>query len=191
LHNAMADKNTPAAVRVRAADCFLNHAMKAREIDAAEVRAAAARTDTDFSEMLVVREMIQTAALCPREGLGVVLQGTATEPCSAEQDRLQEFFRDCCLVAGAGESESWKREKCWVPVAELYSTYTAWSAAMGDPHPLPKGSFAERLRQMGREKGRVRPAGRRESKQVWVWLGIRFVTVRDDQTMPCDKIEPA
>jgi hypothetical protein len=180
LHNTMADQNTPAAVRVRAADCFLNHAMKAREIDAAEARAAAARTDTDFSEMLVVREMIQTTTLCPREGLGVLPHGTATEPCRAEQDRLQEFFRDRCLVAVAGESESWKREKCWVPVAELYPTYMAWAAATSNPHPLPKGLSEEKLRQLGREKERVRPAGRRETKQVWVWLGIRFHAARED-----------
>ena len=177
LHNAMADKKTPAAVRVRAADCFLNHAMKAREIDVAEARAAAARTNTEFTELLLVREITQTTALCRRDDLGVHPHVAATEPCRAEQDRLQEFFRDRCLVAAAGESESWKREKCWVPVADLYLTYTAWEAETGNPHPLPKGLFEEKLRQLGREKERVRPAGRRETRQVWVWLGIRFHAV--------------
>lgn len=179
LHNAMADRNTPAAVRVRAADCFLNHAMKARQIDAVEARAAAAPSDTDLNaeihiELGMAGGMIESAVRCPGEGLDVLPYVTATEPCRAEQDRLQEFLQDRGLVAIQGNGESWKREKCWVPVAQLYTAYLTWEAARGDPHPLPKWSFEERLRQLGLEKKRVRPAGRRETRQVWVWLGIRF-----------------
>jgi hypothetical protein len=159
---------------------MVSQCLKAHEIAVVEARATAAKSDTDLrskigSELLgMVRGMIETTAPHPGESLGVLPPVTATEPCRAGQDRLQEFLQDRGLVAIEGNGESWKREKCWVPVAQLYTAYMAWEAARGDPHPLPKWSFEERLRQLGLEKQRVRPAGRRETGQVWVWLGIRF-----------------
>ena len=192
LHQAMADKNTPAAVRVRAADSFLNHAMKARKIDAADGRAAAAPGDTGVIpaihiELGMARRAIDTAVPRSGDGPGVLTDTTAIELCRSEQDRLQAFLRDYCLVAVEGNEESWKREKCWVAVAELYPAYKAWALGAGDPHPIAKWSFEERLRQMGRERERVRPDGRRETKQVWVWLGIRFSAAGEDSRLPCDK----
>jgi hypothetical protein len=186
LYNVMAEKGTPASVRVRAADCFLNHAMKASEIEAREAPAPAAEGDTDSnsklrSELLgILRGRVESAVLCHRESLNDPTDVTVPEPRREELDRLQEFFQDRCLVAGEGDVGSWKKEKCWVPVAELYPTYAAWAAATGDRQPFPKGPFEERLRQLGRGKERVRPAGKRETKQVWVWLGIRFHTAAED-----------
>jgi hypothetical protein len=186
LYNSMVDKGTPASVRVRAADCFLNHAMKASEIAAREAPAPAAEGDSDsnsklLSELLgILCERVEGAVLCHRESLNDPPNVTVPDPRREELDHLQEFFRDRCLVAAEGEVESWKKEKCWVPVAELYPTYAAWAAATGDRHPFPKGHFEERLRQLGRGKERVRPAGKRETKQVWVWLGIRFQTAGED-----------
>ena len=43
-----------------------------------------------------------------------------------------------CMPA-KGDMDSWKEEKCWVPVAELCPTYAASAAAAGDRHPFPKG----------------------------------------------------
>ena len=186
LYNAMAEKGAPAALRVRAADCFLNHAMKASEIDAAEARAAAAESDTDPNSKLrsdlvsILRGIVESAVPCHRPRLAVPLDVTASEQRRQHLDRLQEFFQERCMVPAEGDVDSWKKEKCWVPVAELYPTYAAWAAATGDQHPFPKGPFEERLRQLGRGKERVRPAGKRGTKQVWVWLGIRFHTAGED-----------
>ena len=52
--------------------------------------------------------------------------------------------------------------------------------ATGDKHPLAKGLFDERLQKLGRKQDRVRPDGRRDTKQIRVWLGIRFKTAEDD-----------
>ena len=65
-------------------------------------------------------------------------------------------------------------------VTDLYPAYAAWAEATGDKHPLAKGIFDERLRKLGRKQDRVRPDGRRDTKQVRAWLGIRFRTAQDD-----------
>ena len=161
LYKVMAEKATPASVRVRATDCFLNHAMKASEIEAREAPAPAAESDTDSnsrlrSELLgILRGRVESAVLCHRESLTDSPDVTVPEARREELDRLQEFFQDRCPVAAEGDVKSWKKEKCWVPVAELYPTYAAWAAATGDRHPFPKGPFEERLRQLGRGKERV------------------------------------
>jgi len=46
--------------------------------------------------------------------------------------------------------------------------------------PLSKGLFDERLQKLGRKQDRVRPDGGRDTKQIRVWLGIRFRTLQDD-----------
>jgi putative DNA primase/helicase len=115
--------------------------------------------------------------LYQQEGLGDppdVL--AATEQYRGESDRLREFFEDRCVLASDGDAESWKKNKLWVPVADLYSNYSAWADGRGDKHPLAKGLFDERLQKLGRIQDRVRPDDGRESKQIRVWLDIRFNT---------------
>lgn len=186
LFNVMVDSNTPVAVRVRAADGFLNHTWKAMEIDAIDGRVPPADSDKDPNTELgnelagILRGIVESAGPSRREGPCIPLEVDAVEPRRQEADQLQEFLRARCIVADEGDVESWKSEKCWVPVAELYPNYAVWAAANGDRQRLPKGSLEERLHELGREKGRVRPAGGRGSKQVWVWFGIRFNTTAKD-----------
>jgi hypothetical protein len=196
LFNVMVDSKTPAAVRVRAADSFLHHTWKAMEIDAIDGRVASADSDTDPNAELgnelagILRGIVESAAPSRRESARVPLEVNAVEPRRPEADQLQEFLRARCIVAAEGDVESWKSEKCWVPVAELYPNYAVWAAANGDRQRLPKGSFEKRLHELGREKARVRPAGGRGTKQVWVWFGIRFSTAGEDESVPCDKDAP-
>ena len=129
----------------------------------------------------ILRWIAEGAALYYRDGLGDPPDVmAATEQYRQESDRLKEFFEDRCTVAAAGDVNEWKREKCWVPVADLYGTYLAWAEANGDKHPLSKGLFDERLQKLGRKQDRVRPDGGRDTKQIRVWLGIRFRTLQDD-----------
>ena len=129
----------------------------------------------------ILRWIIEGAVLYHREGLGdppdVV---AATEQYRQESDRLKEFFEDCCVLAGAGNEASWKKERWWVPAAELYAAYSSWAEAMGNKYPLSKDNFDERLVKQGRIRGRERPEGGRKSKQVRVWLGIRLKTGEDE-----------
>ena len=128
-----------------------------------------------------MRWIAEGAALYCREGLGDPPDVmAATEQYRQESDRLKEFFEDRCTVAAGGDVNSWKKEKWWVPVADLYGTYSAWAEASGDKHPLSKGLFDERLQKLGRKQDRVRPDGGRDAKQIRVWLGIRFRTGQDD-----------
>jgi putative DNA primase/helicase len=129
----------------------------------------------------ILRWIVEGAVLYHREGLGDppdVL--AATEQYRQESDRLKEFFEDRCIVAANGDASSWKKEKCWVPVADLYPAYLAWAAATGHKYPLSKEPFDERLQKLGRKLDRVRPEGGRDAKQIRVWLGIRFRTAQDD-----------
>jgi P4 family phage/plasmid primase-like protien len=129
----------------------------------------------------ILRWIVEGAVLYHRDGLGDPPDVTAaTEQYRKESDRLKEFFEDRCTVAAGGDVNSWKKEKCWVPVADLYGTYSAWAVASGDKHPLSKGLFDERLQKLGRKQDRVRPGGGRDTKQIRVWLGIRFRTLQDD-----------
>jgi P4 family phage/plasmid primase-like protien len=129
----------------------------------------------------ILRWIAEGAALYCREGLGDPPDVmAATEQYRQESDRLKEFFEDRCTVAAGGDVNSWKKEKWWVPVADLYGTYSAWAEASGDKHPLSKGLFDERLQKLGRKQDRVRPDGGRDTKQIRVWLGIRFRTLQDD-----------
>lgn len=129
----------------------------------------------------ILRWIVDGAVLYHREGLGDPPDVmAATEQYRQESDRLKEFLEDRCILAVTGDGTSWKRDGSWVPVAELYSAYSAWAAAAGDKHPLAKGIFDERLRKLGRNQDRIRPDGRRDTKQVRVWLGIRFRTGEDD-----------
>jgi len=189
LYKAMAE-GIPMAVRVRAADCFLNHAMKASESDVAEARDAAAESNANLNGELrggvvnIWREIAESAVPCLPERRCDPPDGTVLGP-RHEVDRLQQFFQERCRIA-EGDVESWKTEKCWVPVAELYPSYAAWVAGTGDQHPFPKRPFEEQLQQLGRAKGRVRADGQRGTKQIWVWFGIRFNTAEKDRG-PCDK----
>ena len=96
-----------------------------------------------------------------------------------ESDRLKEFFEDRCMLADTGDSLSWKRKGCWVPVSDLYGAYTLWAASGGNKSPLSKDSFGNRLEKLGRKRDRVRMQGGRDSKQVRVWLGIRIRNADD------------
>jgi len=117
----------------------------------------------------------------PREGLGDPPDvAAATEQYRRESDRLREFFEDRCVFSRTGNEASWKKEGCWVPVSELYAAYTSWSEDTGNKYPLSKDSFDERLQKLGRKRDRLRPDGRRETKQIRVSLGIRFRTAEDD-----------
>jgi P4 family phage/plasmid primase-like protien len=128
----------------------------------------------------ILRWIVEGAVLYHREGLGDPPDVmAATEQYRQESDRLKEFFEDRCVVAPRGDANSWKKEKWWVPVAELYTGYSGWAEASGDKHPLAKGLFDERLQKMGRVQDRVRPEGGRDAKQMRVWLGIRFKTQND------------
>ena len=128
----------------------------------------------------ILRWIVEGAVLYHREGLGDPPDVmAATEQYRQESDRLKEFFEDRCVVALRGDANSWKKEKWWVPVAELYTGYSGWAEASGDKHPLAKGLFDERLQKMGRIQDRVRPDGGRDAKQMRVWLGIRFKTQND------------
>ncbi|MGA7408883.1 MAG: phage/plasmid primase, P4 family, partial [Bryobacteraceae bacterium] len=129
----------------------------------------------------ILRWLVEGAALYYREGLGDPPDvAAATEQYRQESDRLKEFFEDCCVIPAYGDANAWKKEKCWVPVAELYLAYSEWAESSGDKHPLSKGFFDERLLKVGRTQDRVRPDGGRDSKQIRVWLGIRFKTAQDD-----------
>ncbi len=129
----------------------------------------------------ILRWIVEGAVLYHREGLGDPPDVmAATEQYRQESDRLKEFFEDRCIVAADGDPNSWKKERCWVSAAELYAAYTAWAEAAGDKYPLAKGIFDERLRRLGRKQDRVRSDGRRETKQIRVWLGIRFRAAEDD-----------
>jgi P4 family phage/plasmid primase-like protien len=129
----------------------------------------------------ISRWIVEGAVLYHREGLGDPPDVmAATEEYRQESDRLKEFLEDRCILAVGGDGNSWKRDGSWVPVAELYLAYAAWAQADGDKHPLSKGIFDERLRKLGRKQDRVRPDGRRDTKQVRVWLGIRFRNAEDD-----------
>jgi putative DNA primase/helicase len=143
--------------------------------------------DKDLPEKLrtelpgILRWIVEGAVLYHREGLGdspdVI---AATEQYRQESDRLKEFFDDRCIVAAEGDANLWKKEKVWVPVKDLYLAYSSWAGASGDKRPVSKGIFDERLQKMGRKQDRARPKGGRETKQIRVWLGIRFRTPQDE-----------
>lgn len=129
----------------------------------------------------ILRWIVEGAVLYCREGLGdspdVI---AATEQYRQESDRLKEFFEDRCIIAADGDANSWKKEKFWVPVTNLYPAYSDWAEASGDKHPVSKGIFDERLQKLGRKQDRARPDGGRDTKQIRLWLGIRFRTPEDD-----------
>jgi len=129
----------------------------------------------------ILRWIVEGAVLYHREGLGDPPDVTAaTEQYRQESDRLKEFFEDRCVLARTGDGASWKRDGCWLPVADLYAAYASWAEATGNKYPLSKDSFDERLQKLGRKRDRVRPDGGRDAKQIRVWLGIRFRTAEDD-----------
>jgi putative DNA primase/helicase len=141
--------------------------------------------DTELPQKLrselpgILRWIVEGAVRFQQEGLGdppAAVQA-ATESYRKESDRLKDFLEDRCILAD-GDMEVWRKEKCWILVSELYPNYTAWAEASGDKYPLSKSVFDERLQRLGRKQERVRPEGGRESKQVRVWLGIRFNRVQ-------------
>jgi putative DNA primase/helicase len=129
----------------------------------------------------ILRWIVEGALLYYRDGLGdspdVI---AATEQYRQESDRLKEFFEDRCIVAADGDANLWKKEKFWIPVTDLYLAYSSWAEASGDKHPVSKGIFDERLQKLGRKQDRARPDGGRDTKQIRVWLGIRFRTAQDE-----------
>jgi len=144
--------------------------------------------DTNLLEKLreelpgILAWIVEGSVLYQREGLGdppAEVQA-ATESYRQESDRLKYFLEERCILAPDGDAALWKKNKHWVPCANLYPTYAAWAEASGEKHPLSKTIFDERLRRLGRKEDRGRPDGGRQSKQVRVWLGIRFRTPDDD-----------
>lgn len=128
----------------------------------------------------ILRWIVEGAVLYYREGLGAPADVmAATEEYRQESDRLKEFLEDRCMIAPGNDSSLWRTEKYWVPIAKLYSAYSAWAESTGDRHPLSKGLFDDRLQRLGRKQDRVRPDGGRGSPQIRVWLGMRF-RVSDD-----------
>jgi putative DNA primase/helicase len=129
----------------------------------------------------ILRWIIEGAVRYHREGLSELPDvSVATEQYRQESDRLREFFEDRCIFAPTDDAASWKREGYWVPVSELYATYTSWAVDTGNKYPLVKDTFDERLLKLGRKRDRVRPDGGRGSKQIRVWLGIRLRTEQDE-----------
>lgn len=175
LLKVMLDPSTPAAVRIRAAENVLNQAMKGMEIEAAEPKTLAEEIAEELPtvlsiERLAVLQRIHRAE--SRKVLDVPLEPAIIEP-SQRPDRIVDFLEDCCHIATEGDRNSWKEERYWAPVAELYPSYAVW-VAKDDREACSKRSFEARLYELGRTKVRVRPDGNRASKQVWVWLGIRL-----------------
>lgn len=145
-----------------------------------------AKNDKDLPTKLrtelpgILRWIVEGAVLYHRDGLGDPPDVTAaTEHYRQESDRLKEFLEDCGIIASGNDSSSWKRDKCWAPVTNLYSAYLAWADTTGDKQPLSKGLFDDRLQRLGRKQDRVRPDGGRDSQQIRVWLGIRFRSPED------------
>jgi P4 family phage/plasmid primase-like protien len=156
------------------------------------------KIDTELPERLrgelpgILRWIVEGAVRYHREGLGgppAEVQ-TATESYRQESDQLKAFLDDRCILADGLDIGAWKKAGHWVPVANFYGAYAAWAEAVGEKHPLAKTAFDDRLRRMGRKEDRLRPEGGRESKQVRVWLGIRFHTPEDDERGTCDKNGP-
>jgi putative DNA primase/helicase len=130
----------------------------------------------------ILRWLVEGAVLYHEAGLGDPPEvKSATEQYRVESDGLKEFLEDRCIMAVDGHAGAWKREKYWVPVTNLYQSYAESAEASGDKHPLSKGLFDDRMRKLGRIQDRVRPDGGRGTKQIRVWLGIRFTTVDDDE----------
>ena len=129
----------------------------------------------------ILRWIVEGAVLYHREGLGDAPDvAAATEQYRQESDGLKEFFEDCCVLARTGDGASWKQEGCWAPGSDLYAAYASWAEATGNKYLLSKDCFDERLKKLGRKHDRVRPNGGRDTKQIRVWLGIRFKTAADD-----------
>jgi putative DNA primase/helicase len=123
----------------------------------------------------ILRWIVEGAVLYYRDGLGDPPNvAAATKEYRQESDRLKEFFEDLCILATDGDAKSWKKKKFWVPVADLSSKYSTWAAENGDKYPLSKGRFDEQLQKLGRKRDVVRPDGKRGTKQVRVWLGIKL-----------------
>jgi putative DNA primase/helicase len=129
----------------------------------------------------ILRWIVKGAVIYNREGLGEPPEVMiATEQYRQDSDRLKEFFEDRCILAPLSDETSWKKDGYWVPVSDLYVTYTSWAERTGNKYHLSKESFDERLQKLGRKRDRARPDGGRDTKQIRVWLGIRFRTAEDD-----------
>ena len=85
------------------------------------------KLDTDLPEKLraelpgILRWIVDGAARYYREGLGdppAEVQA-ATESYRQESDGLKDFLEDRCILASGSDAEVWKKNKHWVPVANL------------------------------------------------------------------------
>jgi putative DNA primase/helicase len=129
--------------------------------------------DTDLPRKLrtelpgILRWIVEGAVLYRKEGLGDPPEvQIATEEYRQQSDRLKEFLEDRCVI-------NLSDKKCWIPIENLYPTYLAWAAAVGDKYPLSKQIFEERLQRLGCSKGRD------SSGSTRIWKGIRFRTDSD------------
>jgi phage/plasmid-associated DNA primase len=69
----------------------------------------------------ILRWIVDGAARYYREGLGdppAEVQA-ATESYRQESDGLKDFLEDRCILASGSDAEVWKKNKHWVPVANL------------------------------------------------------------------------
>jgi putative DNA primase/helicase len=86
-----------------------------------------------------LRWIAEGAILYRRDGLGNPPDvADATEQYRQESDRLKDFLEDRCIVPVTGDANSWKLERCWIPVTDLYPAYLSWAEATGDKHLLGK-----------------------------------------------------
>jgi hypothetical protein len=102
LLNVMVDSNTPASVKVCAADSVLSHAVRATENEAAEARVQAADVVTCSPaegpmDQGIVLEVVKDMVLCHRERLGVPTKVYA----AALRPRSPTRRSDSCRAAAA------------------------------------------------------------------------------------------
>jgi P4 family phage/plasmid primase-like protien len=123
--------------------------------------------DTDLPNRLraelpgILHWIVQGAVDYCRTGIGPAPEevSKATEAYRQESDKLSEFIEERCIVGDP---------KDFIPVANLYPSYSGWAEAAGDKYPVSKTVFDERLAKLGFVKGKD-PTGEKRA-----WRGIRF-----------------
>ena len=124
---------------------------------------------------LLVRRLTKFAAaarVCSMRLVFLLVIGAATPGVvGAQSADLLKAYQNFETAKGAGKVQD---------ALKYGNDALQMTEASGDKHPLSKGLFDERLQKLGRKQDRVRPDGGRDTKQIRVWLGIRFRTLQDD-----------
>jgi putative DNA primase/helicase len=119
--------------------------------------------DTSVSGPGILAWAVKGCLRWQREGLRVPdLVKVATEEYREEMDPLKDFLADCCVL----------NENAWVPSADLYKHYEAWTRENRVQFPLDAKGLAERLRAHGCKDERKYVAG----KQCRIWCGVGLRT---------------